>query len=66
MVTITAVLVSGGEVHPVLQQHGADGSEVLLGGEVQSRLSVFCQCVHLGPSQQLETVSQIDQSSPLQ
>ena len=59
MVTVTAVLVSGGEVHSILQQHGADGSQVLLGCEVQSRLSVFGQLVHLGPSQQLQQVHKI-------
>lgn len=51
--TVVSVLVLGSKVDPVLQQHGADGGQVLLGGQMQRRLPVFGQLVDSGSSQQL-------------
>lgn len=52
--TVVSILVLGGEVYPVLQQHGADGGQVLLGGQVQRCLPVFGQLIYFGSGQQLE------------
>lgn len=52
--TVVAVLVDGGEVDGILQQHGADGGHILLGSQVQRSLPVFGQLVHFGAGQELD------------
>lgn len=52
--TVVSIFVLGCEVYPVLQQHGADGGQVLLGGQVQRCLPMFGQLIYFGSGQQLE------------
>lgn len=57
--TVVPVLVLGSKVEPVLQQHGADGGQVLLGGQMQRGLPVFGQLVNFGSGQQLRAETRV-------
>ena len=57
--TIIAILILSSEVDSILQQHRADGGQVLLGGQVQRSLPVFGQLVHFGSGKQLEDKNSI-------
>lgn len=52
--TVVPILVLSSKVHPVLQQHGADGGQVLLGGQMQRCLPMLGQLVYFGSRQQLQ------------
>lgn len=56
--TVVSILVLGGEVYPVLQQHGADGGQVLLGSQMQRCLPMFGQLIYFSSGQQLKAETQ--------
>lgn len=51
--TIIPILIQSSEVHRILQEDGADGGQVLLGGEMEGGLAVLCQLIHFGPCKKL-------------
>lgn len=53
--TVIAVLILRCKIDTVLQQHWAYSGQVLLGSQMQRRLSVFGHLIYFGSSKQLES-----------